>query len=268
MIRIPCCLLSLLVFGLPSIGRAAEIKLFAAGSLTATINEMIADYRKTTPDVVIVPKFGPAGVLRDRLAKGEAFDIFAPAALDLARSLTQAGIAGPSVLFAHNNLCALALSTAPIETDSLVSTLLDPKIRIGTSTPKSDPGGDYTWQFFRNIEREHKGAYDVLTGKAEQLIGGPTNSAPRPDGRFAPLVALDTHRIDLFILYCSGAGEIAAASSAYKRIDVPAALNVGADYGLTLSRKATPEAAGFAMFILSEKGQAILARHGFSAAVK
>jgi ABC-type molybdate transport system substrate-binding protein len=40
---------------------------------------------------------------------------------------------------------------------------------------------------------------------------------------------------------------------------------VGADYGLTVLSRASPQAYQFAMFILSVDGQRVLARHGFAA---
>jgi ABC-type molybdate transport system substrate-binding protein len=55
-----------------------------------------------------------------------------------------------------------------------------------------------------------------------------------------------------------------AADPTLAQVAVPEALAVGADYGLiVLSDR--PEAFGFALFLLSPAGQAILARHGFDA---
>ena len=48
-------------------------------------------------------------------------------------------------------------------------------------------------------------------------------------------------------------------------VKLPPELAVGADYGLTLMNGASPNAGRLAMFILAQEGQAILARHGFTA---
>jgi molybdate transport system substrate-binding protein len=77
------------------------------------------------------------------------------------------------------------------------------------------------------------------------------------------LVALDDRRIDLFIYYCSGARQIVRDSSNYKSVGLPPELAVGPEYGLTVSRKATPAAADFAMYLLSPQGQASLKAFGF-----
>src|SRR5690606_17454898 len=46
-----------------------------------------------------------------------------------------------------------------------------------TSTPKSDPSGDYAWQAFQRAEQVKPGAYAVLDAKALKLVD---RSAPRP----------------------------------------------------------------------------------------
>jgi hypothetical protein len=77
------------------------------------------------------------------------------------------------------------------------------------------------------------------------------------------LVALDDRQIDLFISYCSGARAIVKASPKYKSVGLPPELAVGAEYGLTVSRKAAPDAAGFAIYLLSPQGQSSLQSFGF-----
>src|ERR1700710_1390970 len=83
---------------------AAEIRVMAAGSLKDAFTAIFADYTKQYGGS-FAPVWGPSGTLRERLQKGEAFDIFASAALPHAQALTDAGVSGPSVLFARNALC-------------------------------------------------------------------------------------------------------------------------------------------------------------------
>ena len=47
-------------------------------------------------------------------------------------------------------------------------------------------------------------------------------------------------------------------------VELPEALSVGADYGMTVINGAPAAAQGFAEFILSADGQKILASHGFA----
>jgi molybdate transport system substrate-binding protein len=240
---------------------AADIQVMAAGSLKDAFTAIFADYTKQYGGS-FAPVWGPSGTLRERLLKGEAFDIFASAALPHAQALTEAGVSGPSVLFARNALCIVTDAASPLDSGSLIETLLKPDVKIGTSTPVSDPAGDYTWEMFHRIDAQRPGALETLSKKAQQLFGGAATTTP-VNGRPRLLVALDDHAIDLFIYYCSGAREIVKASAKYKSVELPPELAVGPEYGLTVSRKASPAAADFAMYLLSPQGQASLKSFGF-----
>ena len=240
---------------------AADIRVLAAGSLKDPLVAIFADYAKRY-GATFSAEWGPSGVLRERLQAGEPFDVFASAALPHAQALTDAGLAGPSVIFARNTLCVVTGAERPYDSGNLVETMLDPGVRIGTSTPTADPAGDYTWEMFHKIDVARPGAFAALSTKAQQLVGGRTNSAP-VNGRSRLLIALDDKRIDLFIGYCSGAQQIVREQPNYKSIALPPELSVGPEYGLTVSRKARPDAADFAMYLLSPQGQQSLQAFGF-----
>jgi molybdate transport system substrate-binding protein len=250
-----------LMIATTSSAAAADIKVMAAGSLKDAFTAIFADFTKTY-GAGFAPEWGPSGTLRERLQKGAAFDVFASAALPHAQALTDAGISGPSIMFARNALCVVTEASRALEAGSLVDTLLDPKIKFGTSTPISDPAGDYTWEMFRRIDALRPGAFATLSQKAQQLFGGPTTSTPI-NGRSRLLVALDHHDIDLFIYYCSGAQQIVRESAQYKSVALPPELSVGPEYGLTVSRKAQAGASDFAIYLMSPQGQATLKAYGF-----
>src|SRR5882757_9799263 len=210
--------------------QAAELKVMAAGSLKDAFTAIFANFSKHYGHT-FAPVYGPSGGLRERLQKGEAFDVFASAALPHAQMLTDAGISGPSMLFTKNALCVVTAADRALDTATLVETLLKPDIKIGTSTPVSDPAGDYTWEMLRKVDAMHPGAFDALSKRAQQLFGGP-NTTTTVNGRPRLLVALDEHQIDLFIYYCSGAQQIVRVSSAYKSISLSPELVVGPEYGL------------------------------------
>jgi molybdate transport system substrate-binding protein len=249
-----------IMISVTSSASAADIKVMAAGSLKDAFTAVFADFSKQYGGG-FSPEWGPSGALRERLQKGEAFDAFASAALPHAQALTDAGISGPSIMFARNALCVVTEASRALEPGNLVETLLKPEIKIGTSTPISDPAGDYTWEVFRKIDAQKPGAFGMLSQKAQQLFGGPTTTAP-VNGRPRLLVALDNHDIDLFIYYCSGAQQI-VRDTRYKSVALPPELVVGPEYGLTISRKAQPAAADFAMYLMSPQGQATLKAFGF-----
>ena len=238
---------------------AEPLRVLAAGSLKKAFTEIIAQWQTLHPEqpVTLVP--GPAGWLRERIEKGEAFDVYASAALTHAEAIQREGWSGPAVLFARNTLCAQVKSDTPISSDNIVDYLLKPGTRIGTSTPKSDPGGDYTWTFFQRLDKQHPGAYAALTAKAQQLYGSvPDPTKPRVS--IQALIADD--KLDASIGYCSGAKK--SDNTALKSIALPVPAPV-ADYGLTISRKAGTAAAEFALFVLSPAAQHVLADYGFIA---
>src|ERR1700761_7921649 len=113
---------------------AADLKVMAAGSLQDPFTAIFADFTKQY-GASFAPVYGPSGGLRERLQKGEAFDVFASAALPHAQALTDAGISGPSMLFTRNALCVVTTVSNAVDTGNLVESLLKPETRIGTSTP-------------------------------------------------------------------------------------------------------------------------------------
>jgi molybdenum ABC transporter molybdate-binding protein len=239
------------------------IRLLAAGSLRAALGEVAAAFKAEAGNAVELV-CGASGLLRERIAKGEAAEVFASADLGNPRALVQAGLAGPVVLFARNELCAFARPEIAVTSETLLERMLDPAIKLGTSTPRADPSGDYAFQVFARAEAVKPGAKAALEAKALLLTGGPA-SVPAPDGVNVYGHKLATGEADLFLAYCTNAAPIAKEQSGLKLVRLPAALAVGADYGLTVMAGASPNAWRFAMFILSQDGQAILAKHGFAA---
>ena len=69
------------------------------------------------------------------------------------QALAAAGRAGAPRPFARNQLCALVAPGIDASPQTLVERLLDAKVRVGTSTPKADPSGDYAWMMFERIEQ-------------------------------------------------------------------------------------------------------------------
>ncbi len=246
-------------------GRAAEtVRLHAAGSLKPAMSEIAAAFAAAY-GIAVRAEFGASGLVRERLEEGEAGDIFASADMGNPLALMRAGKAGPVVLFARNRLCAIARPGLAVTPATLLATMLDPAIKLGTSTPKADPSGDYAWTVFGKAETVAPGSRAVLEAKALMLTGGPQSPLP-PDGRNVYAWHLAAGRADLFLGYCTTGRPASAELPGVSLVDLPLALATGAEYGLTVLKTAEPViAATFALYILSPEGQTILARHGFAA---
>jgi ABC-type molybdate transport system substrate-binding protein len=209
-------------------------------------------------------KFGPSGTLKNEIAGGARAEVFASANMTHPQALAKEGKSGPVVLFARNRLCALVKPGLAVDPSTLLDRMLDPKVKLGTSTPKADPAGDYAWDVFRKADKLKPGAFAALEKKATQLTGGPQNAAP-PPGRSAYGWHVAEGRADIFLTYCTNALPAQKENAGQQVVPLPDTLAVGADYGLTVLLDAAPNAWRLAMFILSADGQRVLAKHGFSA---
>ncbi len=245
----------------PSAHAQEPLKLYAAGSLRAALTEVGAAYAKRG-GVPVVAEFGASGLLRDRLAKGERADVFASANMEHPASLAAAGKSGPVVMFARNRLCALAAPGLGVTADNLLDRLLDPAVKLGMSTPKANPSGDYALELFAKADKVRPGANAALTAKALQLTGGPNSPAP-PADRSVYGMLLAERKADVVLTYCTNAVAAQRENTALAVVAVPETLAVGANYGLTVMQGASPQAQHFAQFVLGNEGQRILARHGF-----
>ena len=247
------------LMGLPA--AAQPVLLHAAGSLRAALGEVAADFA-TAEGVEVVTTFAPSGILRERIEAGEAAQVFASANMAHPRRLAGAGKAGPVALFARNSLCALTAPGVDATPETLLDRMLSDAVRVGTSTPRADPAGDYAFQLFAKAEALRPGARAALEAKALQLTGGP-DSAKAPEGRNLYAWVMQEGQADLFLTYCTNAVLAQAEAPELGIVTVPSALAVGADYGLTVLNGSPEGAWRLALYILSPAGQAVLARYGF-----
>jgi molybdate transport system substrate-binding protein len=240
---------------------ADGVTLYAAGSLRAALTEIAKGFGGSA-NVTVDAKFGPSGILRDEIAGGAKADVFASANMEHPAALAKADKAGPVRMFARNKLCALIRPGLVVTSDTLLERMLDPAVKLGTSTPKADPSGDYAFEVFAKADKLKGGANEALSKKALQLTGGPA-SPPPPAGRnvYGALVA--DGKADIFLTYCTNVLVAQKENPTQQIVQLPVALSVGADYGLTVIKGASANAERFATYILSS-GQAVLARHGFA----
>lgn len=253
----------LLVLAMPLSASADALKLYAAGSLKAALGDVVASYEQTY-QAKVTTKFGPSGLLRKAIEGGESPDVFASANMAHPEKLAASGWGSPVVLFARNQLCALAQPDVEITTETLLHTLMDSTVRVGTSTPKADPSGDYAWELFTKADTIQAGSFATLSGKALQLTGGP-DSEKAPAGHNPYGWVMGEKKADVFLTYCTNAVLAQKEVQALKIIRIPGELSVGADYGLLVRDGAVNEAWRLAMYILSPEGQKILSKYGFEA---
>ncbi|MCU8000246.1 molybdate ABC transporter substrate-binding protein [Shewanella sp. SM95] len=245
---------------------AAPIELRAAGSLKAAMSDIITAYQAQS-QMSVVAQYAPSGLLLKRIQEGEKVDIFASANMKHPQALVDSGQGEAVQMFARNQLCAVAQDTVQVTSSTLLDTLLDPKIKVGTSTPKADPAGDYAWAVFAKAEAVKPNAKAALETKALQLAGGPESVKP-PKDRNPYGWVMENKQADIFLTYCTNAVLAKKEVPSLQIIDLPQELAVGADYGLLVLQGANTAAKPLAEFILSTKGQAILSSYGFQPPAK
>src|SRR5215471_18677359 len=172
----------LLAMGLMTGSTTAEtIQLYAAGSLKLALTEVAQTYEASTGNKVET-KYGASGLLKNEISSGAKADVFASANMEHPQALHDERKSGPVVRFARNALCALVRPGLKVDSANLLERMLDPAIKLGTSTPKADPSGDYAFEVFAKADVIKPGAQAALEAKALQLTGGAVSASP-PAGR-------------------------------------------------------------------------------------
>jgi molybdate transport system substrate-binding protein len=171
-VRVAYVVASVLLSGVAMVAAGAEFSVFAAGSLRAPLADLAQAYERDSGNKARLT-FGASGLLRDRISGGERADVFASANMEHPQSLAEAGWTAHVERFARNSICLLMGARSHATTASALDAMIDPAVKLGTSTPKADPSGDYAWKVFHKAEALRPGAFATLTAKARQLTGGP-----------------------------------------------------------------------------------------------
>lgn len=245
-----------------SMAQTAEpLQVYAAGSLREAFTQIARGYEVQSGQKVQLT-FGASGLLRERIEKGEGAELFASADTDHPQRLSsQGGWAAPQVLV-RNTLCALTSEKLQTSPEQLLATMLSPQVRLATSTPKSDPSGDYAWALFAKAGALQSGAQATLEAKAMKLTGAA--DSPRPPGnRNAYAWLMEDDKADLFLTYCTNAVLAQREVPRLKVVNIPANLQVAAAYGMTMRSTASSKAQPFAAYLLSAPAQEIFIKLGF-----
>lgn len=243
--------------------KAEPLRLYAAGSLKAAMTDIAREFETAGGGHDVEVVFAPSGLLRQRIEAGETAHVFASANMKHPRSLEAAGMgAGPVRMFATNALCAIAQPDVDVTTETLLDRLLDDGVRVGTSTPKADPAGDYAFALFAKAETLRPGARTTLESKALKLTGGP-DTQKAPEGRNLYGWVMAESGADIFLTYCTNAVLAKKDTESLQIVAIPKDLAVGAKYGLIVLKGAPPKADTLAEFILGARAQRILGTCGF-----
>lgn len=264
--------LALVALGLAGCGSAVKapmtaeasgppVQVYAAGSLREAFTAIASEHEARTGQKIVLT-FGASGLLRERIEKGEPAQVFASADTDHPRRLAEQGGWQPPVVFTRNALCALTSDKLAATPATLLATMLQPSVRVGISTPKADPAGDYAWALFGKADALQSGATARLRSKALQLTGGADSPKP-PPGRGTYAWVMDQGQADVFLTYCTNAVSAQKEVPRLRIVEIPPELQVGAAYGVTVRIGAPQTADAFLRALLAPPAQAVFNRFGF-----
>lgn len=238
------------------------LRLYAAGSLRNALTPLLAAFSESHA-LDVMTTFGPAGLLSEKIEQGDAVDLFASANCAHPLRLKMLGLAHDTVVFTRNHLCIAMRNVPQLTSQHWLSALCDPRFVLSTSTPGSDPGGDYAFQLFERIEQHHPGTGRLLRDRAKPLVGG-SMTHHVPPGMTAGSYLIRSGLSDMHIGYSSYLPLLLNQPDLHVVV-VPSPYNITAEYMLALLNPVRSEARLLADTILSPQGQDFLVSNGFTA---
>jgi molybdate transport system substrate-binding protein len=234
------------------------VEIFSAGSLRGVVSD-VAHAVSDAYGIELKPTFGGSGLLRERIEKGETPDLFLSADVASPRKLEAVGRAVvPTVAFARNRMCIVSRRALQLSASNLVERLLAKDVRLKTSTPIADPAGDYAWAILDRIDAQRPGSGAVLKAKAQASMN--LTATPQA-GQSAAAALFQTKQVDVSITYCSATAALEQEVPEITHLVVSGPLDPHPVDGMAVlsSRDAVLRVA---LYLLSDKGQAIIAHAG------
>jgi molybdate transport system substrate-binding protein len=238
------------------------LTVFAAASLTESFTEIGRQFEAENPGVKVMFNFAASPQLRAQLEQGAKADVFASANT---KEMTTAIISGSLVVsgtqrtFAKNRLAVILPKSNPGKITALAD-LARPGLKLDFADP-SAPVGQY--------------ALDVLAKMSQDAAYGATfkdkvmaNVVSREDNVKAVVAKVQLGEADAGVVYTTDVTP--SATKDLTTLDIPDQFNVIATYPIAPLKNA-PEpilASQFVEWVLSSKGQQVLAQYGFIPAQK
>lgn len=154
--------------------QAATIHVFAAASLNKVLDELIADYNKTQPDVKVQASYDSSGTLLTQIEEGAACDVFFSAAqkqMDQLQDKDKMVVEGTRHNVVNNQVCVVTQKDSKTKVTGL-KTLKDAKsIALADG---SVPVGKYTRQALVNagILKKADDVSAITTEQVSKALGG------------------------------------------------------------------------------------------------
>jgi molybdate transport system substrate-binding protein len=228
------------------------VVVFAAASLTDAFKEIGTAFEAANHGTSVTFNFAGSQTLRTQIEEGAPADVFASANTDQMDALIADGMmaAGAPRVFLTNQLVVIVPPRNPAQVRSLPD-LARAGLKLDLAAADV-PVGSYARQALEKMDQAFGGGF-----QASALA----NVVSEEDNVKQVVTKVQLGEADAGIVYTSDA----IAAPDVGRIPIPANLNVTAQYPIGLLNHAAHPAIAesFVNYVLSEEGQAILAKWGF-----
>lgn len=233
----------------------SNLTVFAAASLTDAFTEMGQVFESQSQGVTVVFSFGSSSELAAQLAEGAEADLFASANQRQMEKVVQSpGVAADPVDFLTNSLVVIVPADNPAGIETLKD-LAQEGIRFVLALPDVPVRG-FTEEMLDKATADSAYGADFKTAVLANLVSEETNVR-----QVVAKIALG--EADVAVVYKSDVTPDMVEQ--VQVVEVPSDVNVTAVYPIVVLNDApNPQTAqAFVDFVLSDAGQAILAKWGF-----
>jgi len=239
-----------------SADQQTELVVFAAASLKDGFERIAAEFEAANPGVTVLFTFAGSQQLAQQLAAGAPADLFASANQRQMQAVVDAGRVASDAprIFAHNRLALIYPRDNPAQLQSLQD-LARPGVKLVLAA-ESVPVGQYSLEFLAKATA----SASFTPTYSQTVLANLVSYEENVRGVLAKVILGEA---DAGIVYTSDV--TGSVSGRVGMIDIPDPLNVIATYPIAPVLDSTQDelAQEYVDLVLSESGQAILARVGF-----
>jgi molybdate transport system substrate-binding protein len=238
-----------------AVAQADALRIFAAASLTEAFQEIATLYRAQYPGDTVEFNFAGSQILRTQIEEGAPADVFASADHVQMDAMKRKNLVGPDSVFARNRLVVVTPRKSPKVRE--LADLARPGVRF-VIADGNVPVGRYTAQALEKMTRAGLFGEDFQMRVMANIVSQETSVR-------AVLAKVSLDEVDAGIVYATDAR---TAAEKVLVLQIPDRMNVVAEYPIAVvaSGAAKSAASRFVALVLSDSGQAVLAKRGFEPA--
>jgi molybdate transport system substrate-binding protein len=236
-------------------GSMDEITVFAASSLTESMEALSAAFLRMHPGSSVRFNFAASSALATQINEGAPADVFASADEAQMSAVTSAENAGDPEIFATNSL--VVVTPAGSSTVDDFADLANPGLKLVLGAPDV-PVGRYAREVLERASAPEDG---ISPSFSDRVLANLKSNEPNVRG---VLTRVQLGEADAGIVYETDA---LAAGDEVTVVPIPGQFNVTARYPIAIINDTDQPAlaSAFVEFVLSAEGQAILQSFGFGA---